>query len=70
MVTLDPSEAVIHYVSNIAGTLILGKLFSRDDEVRKNLIHNLDIIVREAGIGGALNFLPFLRYVGKIIENG
>ncbi|XP_063917163.1 cytochrome P450 306a1-like [Zophobas morio] len=65
IVTLDPSEAVVHYVSNIAGTLILGKLFSRDDEVRKNLIHNLDIIVREAGIGGALNFLPFLRFLPK-----
>ena len=57
----------MHYVSNIAGTLLLGKLFSSDDEVRKNLIHSLDMIVYEAGLAGALNFLPFLRYVSTPI---
>ncbi|XP_063917295.1 cytochrome P450 306a1-like isoform X4 [Zophobas morio] len=67
-VTLDPSEALMHYVSNVAGTLILGKFFSRDDEVRKNLMHNLETIVFESQLGGALNFLPFLRYVGTIFE--
>ncbi|XP_063915658.1 cytochrome P450 306a1-like [Zophobas morio] len=62
-VPLDPGEAVTHYVSNIAGTLILGKFFSRDDAVRKNLMNNLEIIVHEAQIGAALNYLPFLRFL-------
>ncbi|XP_063915659.1 cytochrome P450 2J3-like [Zophobas morio] len=64
-VILDPSEALTHYVSSVTGTVLLGKSFSRDDEVRKNLIHNLDIAMREAQLGGPLNFLPFLRFLPK-----
>ncbi|XP_063917073.1 cytochrome P450 306a1-like [Zophobas morio] len=64
-VTLDSSEALVHYVCSIAGTLLLGKLFSRDDESRKTLIHNLDTILHEAKLGGALNYLPFLRFLPK-----
>ncbi|XP_063917298.1 cytochrome P450 306a1-like [Zophobas morio] len=64
-VTLDPSEALVHYISNVVGTLILGKSFSRDDENRKSLMHNLEIIMHGAQVGGTLNFLPFLRFLPK-----
>ena len=64
---MDPLEALTHYVTSVSGTLLLGKSFSRDDEVRKNLIHNLDIVMHEAQLGAALNFLPFLRCVSRSV---
>ncbi|XP_063923499.1 cytochrome P450 2J6-like [Zophobas morio] len=64
-VTLNPSDSIVYYVTNISSALFLGKAFSRDNETRQILTHNIDEISKQATIGGALNFLPFLRVLPK-----
>ena len=58
--TLNPSEAVTNYVSDISSSLILGR---RDSKLEKILTHNFFKIVKQYQVSGPVNFLPFLRYI-------
>ncbi|KAJ3645218.1 hypothetical protein Zmor_022896 [Zophobas morio] len=61
-VTLNPSEAVTNYVSDISSSLILG---TRNSKLEKILTHNFFKIVKQYQVSGPVNFLPFLRFLPK-----
>ena len=65
-VPVNPAELVTQCVSSIAGGLFLGKASLLDDKLVTDLVHNLDKLVEFVTFGGALNFLPLLRYADNL----
>ncbi|KAJ3656032.1 hypothetical protein Zmor_015135 [Zophobas morio] len=67
---VNPSEAVMYYVTTIAAVIFLGASFKRDDQIQKDLTENLDKIVQLSTVSGPLNYLPFLDFVSKYKKMG
>ncbi|XP_063916276.1 cytochrome P450 306a1-like [Zophobas morio] len=60
--TLNPTEAVINYVTDITSSLILG---TRNSKLVKILTHKVDKVIKQCQVTGPVNFLPFLRFLPK-----
>lgn len=50
-------------MGNLVNSIVFGKTYKEEDEVWKWLRHLQEEGVKEIGVAGPLNFLPFLRYI-------
>ncbi|XP_025099201.1 cytochrome P450 2B4-like [Pomacea canaliculata] len=73
---LDLAHLTQASVSNNMCSIVLGKRFEYDDDVFANNLRLIDAIVRDAGAGAAVSYIPFLRHlpgdyfkVNRLVDN-
>ncbi|XP_014217775.1 cytochrome P450 306a1-like, partial [Copidosoma floridanum] len=60
---LDPHSILHHCIGNLLNHLVFGKVYEEDDEDWKWLQWVQEESVKDIGVAGPLNFLPFLRFL-------
>ena len=60
---VDPQHFTYVSVSNIIGSIIFGRRFSYDDPRFKKTVKSIKTVAECAGMAGAVNFLPILKYL-------
>ena len=55
-------DTLHHCMGNLVNSIVFGKTYEEQDQVWIWLRHLQEEGVKEIGIAGPLNFLPFLRY--------
>ncbi|XP_053595148.1 cytochrome P450 306a1 isoform X1 [Microplitis demolitor] len=60
---IDPIEILHNCIGNIMNNLVFGKVYNENDEIWKWLRELQEEGVKHIGVAGALNFLPFLKYI-------
>ncbi|XP_029052407.2 cytochrome P450 306a1 isoform X2 [Osmia bicornis bicornis] len=69
---IDPLDTLHHYMGNFINSIVFGKTYQENEPVWKWLRHLQEEGVKEIGVAGPLNFLPFLRFLpryGKTIRS-
>ncbi|XP_003400316.2 cytochrome P450 306a1 [Bombus terrestris] len=69
---IDPLNTLHHCMGNLVNSIVFGKTYKEEDEVWKWLRHLQEEGVKEIGVAGPLNFLPFLRFLpryGRTIQS-
>ncbi|XP_025099492.1 cytochrome P450 2J6-like [Pomacea canaliculata] len=60
---LDLSHFTKVSMSNNICSILFGKRFEYDDDVFRNYLHLVDVVVNDWGAGAALTVMPFLRHL-------
>ncbi|OAD52305.1 hypothetical protein WN48_02122 [Eufriesea mexicana] len=60
---IDPLNTLHHCMGNFVNSIVFGKTYEEEEEVWKWLRHLQEEGVKEIGVAGPLNFLPFLRFL-------
>ena len=64
----DPMDTLHHCMGNLVNSIVFGKTYDEKDQVWIWLRHLQEEGVKEIGIAGPLNFLPFLRFLPRYGE--
>ncbi|KAF2359668.1 Cytochrome P450 [Trinorchestia longiramus] len=65
---VDPSSELLHSLGNTMNILIFGVAYEKNDPEWRRLLFLLDEGAKLIGVMGALNFLPWLRFLPKYRE--
>ncbi len=65
----DPHVIIGNCLSNVVSAVVLGKRYEHTDPEFQHLLHILDSLVKQLGSGGAIIFVPILRYVVPKLYN-
>lgn len=58
---IDPLDTLHHCLGNLINSIVFGKTYEEEDQIWKWLRHLQEEGVKQIGVAGPLNFLPFLR---------
>ncbi|CAK9827142.1 Cytochrome P450 306a1 [Anthophora retusa] len=62
---MDPLDTLHHCMGNLINSIVFGKTYEEDEQVWKWLRHLQEEGVKQIGVAGPLNFLPFLRFLPR-----
>ncbi|KAK1122009.1 hypothetical protein K0M31_009857 [Melipona bicolor] len=62
---IDPLDTLHHCMGNLVNSIVFGKTYEEEEQVWKWLRHLQEEGVKQIGVAGPLNFLPFLRFLPK-----